>query len=61
MLRDDEVEEVLDWIERHCGPQLTDWEFRFIEDVRRRWDRDGSLSPGTLAKLDEIFEQRREK
>lgn len=61
MLRDDEVEEVLSWIEDHLADRLSDWEANFVDDVRRRWDEAGTLPPGTRAKLEQIFADRRDR
>jgi len=60
-LRDDEVEGVLDWVERHDVAKLTDWEATFVDDIRRRFDDRGFLTENQKAKLDEIFERYREE
>lgn len=57
MLRDDEVEEVLDALEAHYGERLTEWERRFVNSVRDQFDEHGRLTDKQRTKLDEVFER----
>jgi hypothetical protein len=56
-LRDDEIEDVLDMLERHEKGVLNQWETGFLENIREQWDRSQFLTDNQRAKLDELAER----
>lgn len=57
MLREDEVDDVLDAIRKHFYERLTVWECGFIDNVKAARDDGQKLTPTQRTKLDEIFEK----
>lgn len=57
MLRDDEVDDVIEALENHFSERLSPWEAEFLESVSERWEQQRRLSDAQRAKLDQIFER----
>ena len=57
MLRDDEVEDVLGWVEQH-GVGLTSWELDFLASIRAQWDAREFLSEKQRSILERIAKER---
>lgn len=56
-LRDTEVDDVLDTIEKHFSDRLSDWEAQFIESLQKQREYGKALSEKQKAKLDDVFER----
>ena len=57
MLRDDEVDAVVEVLQTHFHDRLSEWETGFVQSVGEQRDAGRDLTDKQKAKLDEVFER----
>ena len=56
-MKDEEIDDVLDMLQRHMNARLSPWEHSFVESVAEQWAEQGTLTDKQKTKLDEIAER----
>ena len=57
MIENEDVDDVVDALQRHYRERLSDWEERFVASVSEQWEDRGTFTDKQRTKLEDIFDR----
>ena len=57
MIENEDVDDVVDALQRHYRERLSEWETQFVSSVAEQWEERGELTEKQRAKLEEVFDR----